>query len=195
MRTLGGLIGAGVLAVLAAGLVVLNPAAAPAASAAEGGHGGLVASDPKAGETVTIAPLFIRLDFGHPLLELGVAVQVTGPTGAVVSAGAPRLYPTTVTQALAGRLPAGRYQVSWRVTGEDGLPIAGQFAFTADEAGEASAAPAALPASTPAPVVAGRSGGPGLLAAAGGVLGVVGVAALVSAAVGAARRRRQYHRG
>lgn len=151
------------------------------------GHTGLVASDPPAGSSVTIAPLFVRLDFGHPLLDLGVAVQVRGPGGSVVSSGAPRLYPTTVTQALAGDLPPGRYQVSWRVTGEDGLPVSGQFAFTAQEPSTASVAAPDLPGATPSPAaVAGRAAaGPGallgLVAAAVGIMLVLGLLARVLA--------------
>ena len=49
--------------------------------------------------------------------------------------------------------PAGRYSVEWRVTSDDGHPVSGRFAFTAEGAAtgaSAGATPSGAPASTAA---------------------------------------------
>ena len=56
---------------------------------------------------------------------------------------------TTVTQPLAGGLPAGAYTVEWRVTSADGHPLSGTFGFTvAQGAATQPAAGAAGPVTT-----------------------------------------------
>lgn len=117
------------LAVAIFGLVLMV-LAAPRASA----HSALVSSDPADGSTVATAPEQITLVFNEPAQTLGSEIVVTDPNGVTVSDGAVQLVDSTVTQALAGDLPAGAYSVAWRVTSADGHPIDGSLTFTAEAA-------------------------------------------------------------
>lgn len=135
-----------VLAVLAAVLLALAVAVAGAARAQA--HSSFLGSDPADGAEVATAPERVTLTFNEPAQALGTEIVITGPDGATVSDGAPELVDSTVTQALAGTLPAGAYTVTWRVTSTDGHPISGTFGFTASAEitiGQANPGPAATP--------------------------------------------------
>lgn len=127
-------------AVLASALLLLTVGgAAPAAA-----HTALVSSDPAEGATVATAPAQVTLTFTEAALALGTVVEVRGPDERVVSAGEPVLTGTSVSQALAGELPAGRYTALWRATSADGHPIEGTLTFTA-EGPTTAGAPGAAP--------------------------------------------------
>jgi len=140
----------------AAGIVVgllltLGIVAAPAAQA----HDALVSTEPADGATVPVAPAEVSLTFEEPAVAMGTEIEVTSPDGTVVSSGEPVLLDTTVSQAVEGDLPAGKYTVTWRVTSQDGHAVSGTYAFTAAEASGAapppSASPSASPSATPTP--------------------------------------------
>lgn len=143
----------GALAVpaLVAGLMVglvgilVAGAASPAAA-----HDELVSVAPADGSTVEAAPASVDLVFAEPAIALGTEVQVLGPDGTNLSAGAPALLDATVSQPLAAVRPAGVYTVQWRVTSADGHPISGEFTFTTTAAAGAPAAPEPSP-TEPAP--------------------------------------------
>jgi len=131
-------------------LLALGIAAAPAAQA----HDELVSTDPADGATVPSAPSKVTLTFEEPAVSMGTEIEVTAPDGTVVSSGEPQLVDTTVSQAVAGELPAGKYGVTWRVTSQDGHAVSGTFAFTAAEAAggaSASASASASPSPMPSP--------------------------------------------
>jgi len=142
-------------AALGAGLV-LALAAAPAYA-----HDELKSSSPADGATLATPPAQVVLTFEEAPVELGAQVVVTGPDGSV-SAGTPRLDGDDVIQAVQPQAPAGRYTVKWRVTSDDGHPVSGTLAFTAQAAAAgaspttAPSAEAATPAATPAPADAAR---------------------------------------
>jgi methionine-rich copper-binding protein CopC len=117
------------IAVLAAALLALAAIVltAPHASA----HNSLQGTDPADGSTVATAPERVTLTFDEAAQALGTEIVVLAPDGSTVSDGAPELGDVTVTQALAGTLPAGTYTVQYRVTSADGHPISGTFTFTA----------------------------------------------------------------
>lgn len=120
---------ASVLRSLAVALSALGLVLAGATATAA--HDALVGTDPADGSTVPAPPETLALEFSQPVLALGAAVVVTGPDGAVVSDGEPRLVDATVEQDLADGLPAGAYAVRWQVTSGDGHPITGDLTFTA----------------------------------------------------------------
>ncbi|MDM7829998.1 copper resistance CopC family protein [Cellulomonas edaphi] len=135
-------------------LLALGVAVAPAAQA----HDELVGTEPADGTTVATVPEKVTLSFEEPAVALGTAIEVTSPDGTVVSAGDPVLVDTTVSQAVEGdSLPAGTYDVTWRVTSQDGHAVSGAFSFVAAQPTTAEASPApttqATRASTDAPVV------------------------------------------
>lgn len=116
------------LAVLAAGLLALAAMVLTAPRAAA--HNSLQGSDPADGSTVATAPERVTLTFDEAAQALGTEIVVLAPDGSSVSDGAPVLADTTVSQPIAGTLPAGTYTVQWRVTSEDGHPISGTLTFT-----------------------------------------------------------------
>ena len=130
---------AAVLVALPLVLVALVIGTALAASA----HNTLISSDPKDGTTVAEPPAQLTLTFNDDILAVGSAMQVTGPDG-TVDLDAPTVDGPRLVQQLPDGLPAGGYEVVWRVTSADGHPIDGTLRFTA------SAGAAATPA-TPAP--------------------------------------------
>ncbi|GIG41614.1 copper resistance CopC family protein [Cellulomonas phragmiteti] len=121
---------AGALAALALLLASLGTAllASPAAA-----HNTLRSTDPADGSTVATAPAQVTLTFDQPALELGTQIVVTGPDGVAVSDGPVQLVDVSVVQPLVTTLPAGTYDVAWRVTSADGHPLTGAFTFTATE--------------------------------------------------------------
>jgi copper resistance protein C len=130
---------AAVLLLVGAGAALAGPAAA---------HVSLTGTTPAAGSQVDAAPTQVELTYSAALLEVGNAVQVTGPSGPL------ELEPVQVAerslvQPLPVDLPPGEYTVQWRAASGDGHPIEGTFAFTSTAAAPTSSAPAATtPAST-----------------------------------------------
>lgn len=193
------------LAVLAGALLVLLAPLATALPAQA--HDRLESSSPADGSVVDVAPTSVVLTLSAPALALGTQVVVTGPGGAVVSTGDPQLVDDTVTQQLAGDLPAGQYRVEWRVTSSDGHPVSGSLAYTASAGaqGGASESPSATgpatPSATPsasasaagsdaAPVAASSGGGSGGLPTGAAVAVLAVLAGLAAAVVVVVRRRR-----
>ncbi|WP_328295282.1 copper resistance protein CopC [Kineococcus sp. NBC_00420] len=119
-------------------------------------HDRLESTDPADGSTLDVAPDAVVLTMSSAPLALGTQVQVTGPAG-VVSSGEPRIVDETITEPLTGDLPAGSYEVQWRVTSSDGHPISGSFTFTATGA----ATPTGTTTLDPVPTAAPSSSSPG----------------------------------
>ncbi len=173
--------------VLTAALVVL---VAPAASA----HDVLGGSSPAAGSTVTVAPVEVRLTFAEPPTAQGLGVAVTGPDGASVATGAPRLVVNEVTQALVPLTRSGTYTVAYRVVSADGHPVAGTYTFVLALASSSAATP--VPSATPTPGGSSALADPSVTNVSGTdltpwILGVV-LALVAGTVLGvvAARRRR-----
>lgn len=118
-----------VLTALFAVFLVAALTAAPASA-----HNTLQATDPKDGETLAQAPEAITLTFDDKVIDMGSLIVVTGPDGTEVADGAPVIDSNIVTQPLSNSLPAGEYEVQWRVTSADGHPIDGEFTFTTEAA-------------------------------------------------------------
>ena len=114
-----------VSALLLCGLALSGPAAA---------HNALHGTSPSDGASVSAPPEEITLTFDDKVIDLGIAVGITGPGGIAAVEGDPVVKGDTVTQSLAADLPAGAYDVVWRVTSADGHPIDGEFSFTTEGA-------------------------------------------------------------
>ncbi|WP_182876044.1 copper resistance CopC family protein [Microbispora sp. H10670] len=88
-------------------------------------------------------------------IELEFSAHVSFPvvvlhdaTGRRFESGTPRVSDSTVTESVAGPLPAGGYTIAWRVVSSDGHPIQGEIPFVVRSSSVASAggtAPAATP--------------------------------------------------
>lgn len=116
-------------------------------------HDQLTGTEPADGATLEQAPEELVLTFSGEIAQVGAQVLVTGPDGEPVGDGEPRVAGTELTQALAADLPAGAYQVTWRVTSQDGHPISGTFGFeaTAGAGGEEPTTEAATSEETSTP--------------------------------------------
>lgn len=132
------------IAVAALGLAVMSLLAAAAPASA---HDRLVSSDPANGAVLTTAPATITLTYNAELLPTGAQVAITDAAGSTVATGAPQVADTTVTAPLPADLPAGGYDVAWRVVSSDGHPIEGKFAFTLEAPVEVQ--PGATASATP----------------------------------------------
>jgi copper resistance protein C len=110
-------------------------------------HDELVSSNPADGATLAAPPAQVVLTFEEAPVDLGLQVVVTSPEGSA-SSGSPRIEGTTVVQDVQPSAPAGRWTVQWRVTSDDGHPVSGRFAFTAQTGGASASSSPAGPATT-----------------------------------------------
>lgn len=101
-------------------------------------HNSLVKTVPADGVTLEAVPAEIRLVFDQPAPKVGTQILITGPQGRVEQ-GEVQLIDNDVRQAIGPDAPAGRYEVLWRVTSDDGHPVTGDFSFTAKQAGGSTA--------------------------------------------------------
>lgn len=128
-----------VMLALAAGLTVLD--ARPAAA-----HDALAQAIPAADETVTTELSSVTLTFSEtPLAEFAnaIALNVTDPTGASVTTGAPVAERTTLSVPIEVA-EAGLHTVTWQSVSSDGHTISGTYTFT--YAGPVAAAATTTPA-------------------------------------------------
>lgn len=105
-------------------------------------HGSLKASTPAANSVVTTAVHQLRLDFSETPELAVTSVVLLGPDGQTVSALAPVYAPDSHRAIIVGlhdALPPGRYRVQWRMAGDDGHPVHGEYTFTV--AGSTTVAP------------------------------------------------------
>lgn len=176
-----------------AALAVAGPASA---------HDTIVSSTPAADSQLTAAPTEVVLTFSNTLLSLdensGTAMTVIDESGEDWVAGPPVVAADTVTVPLAEGMPGGAYTVTWQVVSSDGHPTSGEYGFSLTLP-EASAEPSATPSETAAaeptdppsdaaqPAQQSDDSMPWPLLIG---LGVVLLAAIVTAIVIAVRRKR-----
>jgi methionine-rich copper-binding protein CopC len=113
---------------LAALLCAVPAAAAPAAGAQS------VSTDPDANAIVKAPLEMIHVLFRAPVDMRNARMSVTDKNGKPVDVGAAMPMGTDGKLLMAmpkTPLPAGTYNVTWRVTGDDGKPLEGRFTFTA----------------------------------------------------------------
>ncbi|HEY8481893.1 MAG TPA: copper resistance protein CopC [Spirillospora sp.] len=161
-------------AVLALSLAVASPASA---------HDSLTGSSPKKDATVE-SPAEIELTFSGAVRL--PRVIVTDASDRQYQSGSPKAVDNTVTQAIGGTLPNGRYTVAWRVVSSDGHPIQGTYTFTVKGSPAGAAAPSSAPAEPAAPEPSpSNAGAAGETGGASGWLWIGAIALVIVAAVGA----------
>ena len=114
--TRAGLIAATLLLVLATGLLA---------------HGALRRAVPGAGERVA-APRELRLEFTEAVELAGTVIALADASGASVALRPP-VHPAdtndVIVVPIAGPMAPGSYRVTWQITGRDGHPVRGRYAF------------------------------------------------------------------
>jgi methionine-rich copper-binding protein CopC len=108
------------------GLALLSQAA-PALA-----HAFLERASPPVGSEIASSPPEIAITFTEGVEPLFSTIEVHGPGGAAVSAGAPHVAPDNnrVLSVQLPKLPPGTYTVNWHVTSVDTHKTEGDFQFT-----------------------------------------------------------------
>lgn len=118
----------------AVGLLFLAALAAVPATAAPAVNAQAVSTDPDANATVKAPLEMIHVLFRNPVDMKTARMSVTDKNGKPVDVGAAMPMGTDGKLLMAipkTPLPAGTYNVNWRVMGTDGKPLEGRFTFTA----------------------------------------------------------------
>lgn len=165
-------------------------------------HDVLAYQSPSEGARLVDPPQAIVLSFVETPLQAGASVVVTGEDGRAWQDGAPAFDGVTVAQRLRAPLPAGSYQVTWRIVSSDGHAVTRTFSFSVEPV-TASPAPAvpsvsaapAVPSTPPPPeATASREAaaphGPSAGVVAALVGGIVGAGAGVALVLARRRTRR-----
>ncbi len=126
------------------GAIALSVAAALPASA----HDVLTGSDPADGAVLKTAPTTVTLTFDQTVQNFEPVMTVTGPNGNQFQTGSTEVRDNTVSTAVAGSGPAGRYTVGYRVVSADGHPVTGSVSYTLDPAAAGTATGTPAPAGT-----------------------------------------------
>jgi methionine-rich copper-binding protein CopC len=108
---------------------VILALAAVAGGAPASAHALLEQASPKAGAHLAAAPAEVRLTFSEPIEPAFSTLVVSGPPGFGGAAPAKVAGARSLAAALKAPLPAGRYQVSWRVVSTDSHVTQGGFHF------------------------------------------------------------------
>lgn len=144
-------------------LIVVVIAALSLLPAPARAHDTLISSDPADGAAVETSPEQITLTYSADLLEVSPVVRIVDADGETVLEETPTVDGPTAVLDLADPLPAGEYEIQWRVVSSDGHPIEGTLALTVENdpaagdlepAGEKTTAPAASDAGSDAPTSA-----------------------------------------
>ncbi len=134
------------LGVSAAAVAAVLAWAAPASA-----HARLVSSSPPGGATVTEAPARIVMDFSERIESSFGGVQVFGPTGQRVEAGAAEISGRHLELPLPVIDQAGTYTVAFRIISADGHPIEASFSFVFQPPPPATTVPPAATTTTAPP--------------------------------------------
>ncbi len=143
------------IALLLVALIAVVSAFNPVPSAV---HDDLSSSTPGDGDTLAAVADTLRLTFTRAQnLELA-SVRMVGPAGEVELGGL-RAHPDSsaiVLVPVRGAWSAGAHTVRWRIVGQDGHPVTGEYTFDVDD--DADGLPVTVPELTPLGPVDGAVG-------------------------------------
>ena len=96
-------------------------------------HTHLEKSEPGKDSTVTAAPKELKLFFSEAVKPSIARVRLLASDSSVVTLGVLKAgdgKPAPIVAPVTGAIKPGKYRVMWRVTGDDGHPISGNYVFT-----------------------------------------------------------------
>ena len=121
---------------------VLAVALTFAAQAPARAHAELVRSDPPESAVLDVAPARVRLEFEEPVEAKFNPIEVYDEEDNRVDLDHARVDPddpNALTASLGGLSPGRIYRVEYRVTSQDGDPVAEAYSFVLSEGAEANA--------------------------------------------------------
>lgn len=96
-------------------------------------HGDLIASNPKAGSTISALPKFIWVEFDGKLITIADKrtnfLTVKNSKGKELSDGKPFVGGARISVKIKELSTTGTIKVSWRVVSEDGHPVSSFLTF------------------------------------------------------------------
>lgn len=122
-----------VAAVLGSLVILVSPMPASA-------HTELASSTPANGAVLATAPAAVSFTFDEPLLPGVDTISINDADGQNVSSTSVEPRGNTVSTNWPAGLPAGTYQVAYRIVSGDGHPVTGAITFSYGVAGSAPSA-------------------------------------------------------
>jgi methionine-rich copper-binding protein CopC len=114
-------------------LIVIATGASVLGAAAVLPHTHLVKSEPGKDSTVTVSPKELKLFFSEAVKPSVTGVRLLASDSSVVALGALKTgggKPGPIVAPVTGAMKPGSYRVMWRVAGDDGHPISGNYVFS-----------------------------------------------------------------
>ena len=106
-------------------------------------HDTLLSTDPADGSALETSPEEVTFTFSADILDVSPLVRISDDSGEEVAEIVPTVDGPTATAALDEPLPAGTYDIQWRVVSSDGHPIEGTLTLTVEQDPAAEESPAA----------------------------------------------------
>jgi methionine-rich copper-binding protein CopC len=103
-------------------------------------HSQLLSSIPADGAVLAVAPDRVELTFNESLIPKVDTIAINDDQGNVVSTQQAQPEGATISAPWPAGLPAGTYQVAYRVVSGDGHPVTGAITLTITSGGSAPAA-------------------------------------------------------
>ena len=96
-------------------------------------HDTLLSTDPEDGSTLETSPEEVTFTFSDDILDVSPLVRISDEAGEEVAEIVPSVDGPTAAAALEEPLPAGTYDIQWRVVSSDGHPIEGTLTLTVEQ--------------------------------------------------------------
>ena len=96
-------------------------------------HDTLLSTDPEGGASLETSPEEVTFTFSDDILDVSPLVRITDEGGEQVAEIVPTIEGPTATATLEEPLPAGTYDIQWRVVSGDGHPIEGTLTLTVEQ--------------------------------------------------------------
>lgn len=96
-------------------------------------HDTLISTDPEDGASLETSPEQITLTYSAEILDVSPLVRITDEAGETVAEIVPAVEGPDAIVTFEEPLPAGSYEIAWRVVSSDGHPIEGTLSITVEQ--------------------------------------------------------------